>query len=146
MLQHVQHCGAKLAAGILAHARHGYEMNATIHQLRLLVAVGLALVSVSAIVLAQTKDVRGLDYRAYLSLQRGMTEGQVLSIAGPPDLLTDQGLVFSEQSPTQQVRRPETTALAVKTYTYLPTSAAPYATTITLVGGRVTDIRRDGRF
>ena len=137
LLQHEQHRGAKLAAGVLAYPRYGHEMNATTHQRRFLIAVGLALVSVSAIVSAQTTDVRGLDYRAYLSLERGMTEGQVLSIAGPPDLLTDQGFVFSEQNSTQQVRGPEATALAVKTYTYLPTSADPYATTITLVGGRV---------
>jgi len=121
-------------------------MNATTHRQRFLVAIGLALMSAAAVVSGQTTDVRGLDYRAYLSLQRGMTEGQVLSIAGRPDVLTDQGFVFSEQSSRQQVRRPEATALAVRTYTYLPTSAAPYATTITLVGGRVTDIRRDGRF
>src|SRR5688572_22860359 len=28
---------------------------------------------------------RGLEFRKYISLQRGMTEGEVMAIAGPPD-------------------------------------------------------------
>ena len=111
-----------------------------------LVAVGLTLTALSAAVLAQTTDVRGLDFRTYLSLQRGMTEGQVLSIAGKPDVLANQGVVISGQSSTQEIRGPERTVLAVITYTYLPTAADPYTTTITLVGGRVTEIQRDRKF
>jgi hypothetical protein len=34
----------------------------------------------------------------------------------------------------------------VRTYTYLPTPADPETTTITFVGGRVTDIRRDKKY
>src|SRR6266581_6062063 len=101
--------------------------------MRFLIVIGLGLVSLSADVLAQANEVRGLDFRTYLSIQRGMTEGQLLSIAGNPDLLADQGFVASDSNAT----------LAVKTYTYLPTPADPYTTTITSVGGTVTEIQRD---
>ena len=36
--------------------------------------------------------------------------------------------------------------LSLKTYTYLPTSADPFTTTITLVGGRVSEIERVRKF
>jgi hypothetical protein len=97
----------------------------------------------SAAVQAQSSGARGLDFTSFLHLERGMTEGQVLSIAGQPDLLADQG--FTERSSAQAAGW-ERNALVVRTYTYLPTSADPYTTTITLVGGQVTDIRRDQSF
>ena len=87
-----------------------------------------------------------MDFRAYLALQRGMADGQVLSIAGPPDMQADQGVVFSDRSPNQHASGNERSAMAVRTYTYLPTTADPQTTTITFVGGRVTDIRRDRKF
>jgi hypothetical protein len=101
------------------------------------IATGLVLALLSSAVLAQA--ARGLDFRTYLSLQRGMTEGEVLAISGPPDMQADQGVVFSAQGHARS-------ALAVRTYTYLPTAADPQTTTITLVGGRVTDIRRERKF
>jgi hypothetical protein len=116
------------------------------HRTHLLITIGLALTILSAAVLAQTANVRGLDFRTYLSLQRDMTEGQILSIAGQPDVLADEGVAFSDQTPTRQVREQGRTALAVKSYTYLPTAADPYTTTITFVDGQVTEIQRDGKF
>jgi len=104
--------------------------------------IGLWL-AMSAAVQSQSNAARGLDFTSFLHLERGMTEGQVLSIAGQPDLLADQGL--AERTPTQPSAR-ESSALVVRTYTYLPTTADPYTTTITLVGGQVTDIRRDRKF
>jgi hypothetical protein len=103
----------------------------------------LALALFSAAVLAQAP--RGLDFRTYLSIQRGMTEGQVLSIAGPPDLQVDEGVAFSNQGSMRQDRAAARTALAAKTYTYLPTAADPYTTTIMFVGGQLTEIQRDGK-
>jgi len=102
-----------------------------------LISIGLALALCSAAVLAQAP--RGLDFRTYLSLQRGITEGEALAIAGPPDMQADQGVVFSAQGHGRS-------ALAVRTYTYLPTTADPQTTTITFVGGRVSEIRRDRKF
>lgn len=107
----------------------------------LAIASGLALALFAAAVLAQAP--RGLDFRTYLSIQRGMTEGEVFAIAGSPDMQADQGVVFSGPRP---IRGRGRAALAVKTYTYLPTTADPHTTTITFVGGRVSEIRRDRKF
>lgn len=71
-------------------------------------------------------EPRGLDFRNYLSLRRGMTEGELLAVAGEPDLR----------------RR----SRAIDTYTYMPTPADPYVTTVTLVRGRVNAIARDRKF
>ena len=69
---------------------------------------------------------RGLDFRKYVSLQRGMTEGELVAIAGAPDLL------FRDFS--------------FRTYTWLPTPGDPFTTTVTLVGGRVSEIERVRKF
>jgi Domain of unknown function (DUF4124) len=79
---------------------------------------------------------RGLDFRKYVSVQRGMSEGELVVIAGEADLLADQGLV----------RAAGRAAMALRTYTYLPTAADPFTTTITLVGGRVSEIERVRKF
>jgi hypothetical protein len=70
---------------------------------------------------------RGLDFRQYISLYRGMSEGELLTVAGAPDLL------FSD-------------VFASKNYTYLPTSGDPFTTTITVIGGRVNHIERVRKF
>ena len=101
--------------------------------IRFWIAIGLVLGSAALPVMAN--DARGLDFGLYLLLTRGMTEGQVLSVAGKPDLRADQGYTNSGRD-----------ALAVKTYTYMPTEANPETTTITFVGGLVRDIRRDKMF
>ena len=69
----------------------------------------------------------GLDFRQYISLYRGMSEGELLTVAGAPDLL------FSD-------------VFASKNYTYLPTSGDPFTTTITVIGGRVNHIERVRKF
>lgn len=70
---------------------------------------------------------RGLDFRNYISLQRGMSEGELLGIAGPADL------VFSD-------------VFADRRYTYLPTPVNPFTTTITVIGGRINHIERVRKF
>lgn len=68
----------------------------------------------------------GLDFRKYVSLYRGTTEGELLGIAGSPDLmLRDWGWV---------------------TYTYMPVPGDPFTTTIRVVGGRVAEIDRVRKF
>ena len=69
---------------------------------------------------------RGLDFRKYVSLQRGMTEGELLTIAGEPDHATRDR--------------------SFKTYTYLPTPGDPFVTTINLVRGRISEIERTRKF
>jgi hypothetical protein len=68
----------------------------------------------------------GLEFRKYISIQRGMSEGEFLAIAGAPDLL------FRD--------------FTSRTYTYLPILGDPFTTTITVVSGRVHDIERARKF
>jgi len=71
-------------------------------------------------------EPRGLDFRKYVALYRGMSEGELLGIAGEPDLHS------SDRS--------------FSTYTYMPTRIDPYTTTVNLVRGRVSEIERARRF
>ena len=97
---------------------------------------------------AAPKPNKGLEFRKYISIQRGMSEGEMLTIAGEPDLVSDQGVAIavSTVQTGSTVRRASRTALAMKTYTYLPTSPDPFTTTITLVGGRVSEVERVRKF
>jgi hypothetical protein len=70
---------------------------------------------------------RGLDFRQYISLYRGMSEGELLTVAGAPDFTASD--VFAD-----------------KRYTYLSTPANPFITTISVVGGRVNHIERVRKF
>jgi hypothetical protein len=69
---------------------------------------------------------RGLEFRKYISIQTGMTEGELLAIAGRPDL------VYRDRS--------------LRTWTYLPVTGEPWTTTITLLNGRVHEIDRQRKF
>ena len=70
---------------------------------------------------------RGLDFRSYLSLYRGMSEGELLTVAGAPDFTSSD--VFAD-----------------KRYTYFPTPANPFTTTVSVIGGRVNHIERVRKF
>lgn len=76
---------------------------------------------------AAPKPPRGLDFRNYISIRRGMSEGEFLTYAGAPDLLFAD--VFSD-----------------RTYTYLPTVGDPFTTTVVIIGGRVSGIERVRKF
>jgi len=84
------------------------------------------------------KPVRGLEFRKYIGIQRGMSEGELLGVAGEPDFIADQG--------TTPVSRRGRGGFEVRTWTYLPTSADPFTTTVTLVGGRVGEVERVRKF
>jgi len=95
------------------------------------------------------RPVRGLDFRKYVSIQRGMTEGELLGIAGEPDFIADEGAVYDAPVAAQigrHGRSSASAALSLRTYTYMPTPADPFTTTITLVGGRVSEIERERKF
>jgi hypothetical protein len=109
----------------------------------------VALWLVASLAFGQGQAPRGLDFRDYLSLQRGMTEGEVLAIAGAPDVVSDQGfapkgtlVLFDRTYPPA----PCGEWCTMRAYIYLPTSEVPYTTTVTLVGGRVTGIERKQKF
>ncbi len=98
---------------------------------------------------AAAKQPRGLDFRSYVSIQRGMSEGELLSIAGRPDFISDQGIALAAPDTVPAARHrsvPARSGYSLKTWTYLPTSAEPFTTTVTLVGGRVSDVERVRRF
>lgn len=82
---------------------------------------------------AAPKQPRGLDFRDYVRIQRGMSEGELLGIAGPADLVSDQG--FAGPDAQRKIA-----------WTYLPTPGDPFTTTITLIGGRVSDVDRQRKF
>jgi len=69
---------------------------------------------------------RGLEFRRYIAIQRGMSEGEMLGIAGPPDL------AFRD--------------FISHTYTYLPIPGEPFTTTIVVISGRVHEIERVRKF
>lgn len=95
------------------------------------------------------KPFKGLSFSKYISIQRGMSEGELLGIAGEPDLLSDQGVALASPGTVQVapgVRRPARAGLSLKTWTYMPTTSDPFTTTITLVGGRVSEIERIRKF
>ena len=69
---------------------------------------------------------RGLEFRRYISIQRGMSEGELVTIAGAPDMLSRER--------------------GSRTYTYLPIPGDPFTTTVVLESGRVKEIERVRRF
>ena len=76
---------------------------------------------------AAPRPPRGLDFRKYVSIYRGMSEGEFITVAGEPDLLLwDSG--------------------PIKTYTYFPTPGDPFTTTVVLRHGRVNEIERVRKF
>jgi len=75
---------------------------------------------------AAPPPVRGLEFRKYLGIQRGMSEGELVGLAGTPDLM------FQDRS--------------FRSYTWLPTPADPFTTTVTLARGRVSEIERIRKF
>ncbi len=53
---------------------------------------------------AAPKPARGLEFRKYISIQRGITEGELLGIADEPDLKADQGIAISAPATVQAGR------------------------------------------
>lgn len=92
-----------------------------------------------------------MDFEVFIRLDHGMPEGEVLTRAGPPDLLSVDGSEeFSSSSavvtPPVINRGTFTSSRIIKTYTYLPTIANPFTTVITFSGGRLVNIERIKKF
>lgn len=73
-----------------------------------------------------TAAPRGMAFETYIRLQVGMTEGEVLMRAGPPDQETI-----------------DDTRLIAKSLYYYPTSANPFLTVVSIRGGRVAALERN---
>ena len=92
--------------------------------MRLYTAVLLALLATGAVA-QPAPQVRGMDFDTYIRLNRGMSEGELLLRAGPPDYAAVDDL-----------------AGIVKSFYYYPTMSDPFMTVVTLRGGRVDHIER----
>ncbi len=73
-----------------------------------------------------TAPVRGMDFDTFIRLQNGMTEGELMLRAGPPDYATVENFRHD----------------IVKSFYYHPTVANPFITVVTLRGGRIVNIER----
>lgn len=69
---------------------------------------------------------RGLSFETFILIRRGMSEGELLGRAGPPDYRGNE------------VNR----GLLQESWYYLPTASDPFTTIIQLRGGRVVDTER----
>lgn len=102
--------------------------------------------------------VRGLTFFDYIRIQRGMTEGEVLVRAGPPDYVADEsastaygvaGFGNRFMQPGSKVHPHIITVPAyglIKTFYYFPTDADPFITRIIFSGGRVFELERIRKF
>lgn len=100
--------------------------------------------------------VRGLTFYDYIRIQQGMTEGEVLVRAGPPDYVEESastaygvaGFGNGFMQPGRKIH-PIITVPAyglIKTFYYFPTDADPFTTRIIFSGGRVFEIERIKKF
>jgi len=71
-------------------------------------------------------SARGMDFDTFIRLQVGMSEGELIMRAGKPD-----------HESVENFRNN-----VIKSLYYYPTTANPYITTVTLNGGRITNIER----
>jgi hypothetical protein len=69
---------------------------------------------------------RGMAFEVYIRIQRGMSEGELLTRAGPPDYRGNEN----------------NRGLVQESWYYLPTSNDPFTTIIQMRGGRVIDTER----
>ncbi|MGH8618130.1 MAG: DUF4124 domain-containing protein [Burkholderiales bacterium] len=78
----------------------------------------------------ESPPVRGMDFEVYRNLKLGMSEAELLTRAGKPDLDSLDNIQ----------------GLFVKTYNYMPTGSNPFYTIITLRGGRIVNLERTRKF
>jgi hypothetical protein len=94
-------------------------------------------------------------------LRRGMSEGELLQRAGPPDFESTDGNSVQAFAPSRRGRPIHHlhgrhgrglaipygfSNLIVKTFYYYPTLSNPFTTELTLVGGWITDLQRTRQF
>lgn len=101
---------------------------------------------------------RGLPFDVYVNLRRGMTEGEILARAGPPDFqssdgVDEQSIVLGELNRNEGPRAGRGFSSVkilrsnfIKSYTYLPSAGDPFTTVITFRGGLVEDLQRIRKF
>ncbi|HEV8646294.1 MAG TPA: DUF4124 domain-containing protein [Burkholderiales bacterium] len=102
----------------------------------------------------------GMDFGVFIMLRHGMSEGELLQRAGPPDYQSTDGYAVQAISVTRRGRPVDqfhgwrghgalsygVSNLIVKTFYYYPTISNPFTTVLTLTGGRITDMQRTRQF
>lgn len=87
---------------------------------------------------------RGMSFDTYILLRTGMSEGELLQRAGPPDYESADGSVGST---VRRGRRMETFSnLELRKFYYYPTPSDPFTTVVTLTGGYISDLQRTRHF
>ena len=103
---------------------------------------------------------RGLDFGVYIMLRRGMSEGELLQRAGPPDYQSTDGNSVQTVALARRGRPVDRSDvwldrrvlpygfsnLIVKTFYYYPTLSNPFTTVLTLTGGWISDMQRTREF
>jgi len=109
---------------------------------------------------ARSPAPRGMDFGVFIMLRHGMTEGELLQRAGPPDFQSADGYAVQPIVVTRRGRpigqlhgwRGQgalfhgISSQIVKTFYYYPTISNPFTTVLTLTGGRISDLQRTRQF
>lgn len=94
-----------------------------------------------------------MEFTDFIKISRGMKETEVIEIAGMPDYVTDDRTTVirrnnSNDSSTKPINRPNNRGnytdryINTKEMVWASDGYGTYTTTITIRGGRVTDIER----
>ena len=91
--------------------------------------------------------VRGMSFDTYIMLRQGMTEGELLQRAGPPDYESNDGTVGSSVVTGRRRNRVQSfNNLEIRKFYYYPTASDPFTTVVTLTGGLIADLQRTRQF
>jgi hypothetical protein len=123
--------------------------------------IAAGLLALAALAVSAAEPARGMAFDVYIRLKVGMSEAELLQRAGPPDYQSDAGVDSRSQAivqdsvvidpasgrpvPQRSVIRSELSE-PVKNWYYLPTIADPFTTTVTLTGGRISQLDRQKKF
>ncbi|HVY05661.1 MAG TPA: hypothetical protein VHB46_06755 [Burkholderiales bacterium] len=100
-------------------------------QLRRIISCALFVAALLPALPANSADPRGMEFDVYIRLREGMSEGELLERAGPPDY--------------QNVSSASADGFT-RTYYYYPTTSDPFTTIITVDGGVITEMKRERKF
>jgi hypothetical protein len=92
-------------------------------------------------------SARGMPFDVYIMLRPGMSEGELLQRAGPPDHESNDGTVGSAVTTGRRRNRVQSfNNLEIRKFYYYPTLSDPFTTVITLTGGMISDLQRTRKF
>jgi len=90
---------------------------------------------------------RGMAFDVYIMLRNGMSEGELMQRAGPPDYDSTDGTVGSAVVSGPKRNRVESfNNLELRKLYYYPTQSDPFTTVVTLTGGMISDLQRTRKF